>query len=136
MQNKLATAAAVVVGLLVVPVLILAHHSANIYENNKQITVQGTVTEWKLVNPHPRLYFRVKDEAGNVVDWIGDSAGAISQWYNAGWGAKALQPGDTITITGPQAKDGRPMIQIQKLVAPNGKEWTARNAQAREAPEP
>lgn len=136
MKNKLATVAAVLVGVLVVPVLVLAHHSATIYDRDKQITLRGTVTEFKLINPHPHVYFRVKDEAGNVVEWIGDSARAPSQWFNSGWGANAFKPGDTITITGAPTKDGRPMIQIRKIVSPNGKEWTEGAAGAPAAPGP
>jgi len=136
MRDKLVTAAAVVVGLLVVPVLVLPHHSATIYDRDKQITLVGSVKEFKLINPHPHLYFRVKDEAGKVVDWIGDSARAPSNWFNSGWGANSLKPGDTITITGAPTKDGRPMLQIQKIVTPDGKEWTEGAARTPAAPRP
>ena len=104
--------------------LLLAHHSSNNYDTNKQITLQGTVTVFKFSNPHPYVYFQVKDEAGNVVEWVGESGSPPARWFNSGWRANALKPGELITITGNPPKDGRKMVRIRKLVNSSGEEWT------------
>ena len=101
--------------------LLLAHHSAANYDMTKSITLQGTVTEFKLANPHPALYFKVK---GDDEDWFGESAAPPARWYNSGWRGNALKPGDEITITGAPTKDGRKMVRIRKIVTASGKEWT------------
>jgi len=124
MENRLLAVWAVAIGVLVVPVLVLAHHAATNYETDKLITLQGTVTEFRFVNPHPHVYFQVKDEGGNVVDWIAESGGPPARWYNSGWRANALKPGDSITVTGGPSKDGRKMLRLRKMVTPTGKEWT------------
>lgn len=124
MKNRLLAVLAVAAGVLVISGPVLAHHAASNYETDKLITVQGTVTEFRFANPHPHVYFQVKDESGNVVDWIAESGGPPARWYNSGWRANALKPGDSITVTGGPSKDGRKMMRIRKIVAPGGKEWT------------
>lgn len=101
--------------------LLRAHHSAANDDTSKSITLQGTVTEFKLANPHPSLYFKV---AGDDQEWFGESAAPPSRWYNSGWRGNALKAGDEITITGMPTKDGRKMVRIRKIVTSAGKEWT------------
>ena len=124
MKNRRLAALAVAIGVLVVPAAVLAHHAATNYDTEKLVTLTGTVTEFKFVNPHPHVYFQVKDEAGNMVEWIGESGAPPSRWYNSGWRANALKPGDPVTITGGPSKDGRKMLRIRKMVIPSGQEWT------------
>lgn len=123
MKNK-RFALAVVVAVLVVPYLVLAHHAATNYDTEKLVTVQGTVKQFKFGNPHPHVYFDVKDAAGSMVEWIAESGAPPARWYNSGWRANALKPGDAITITGGLSKDGRKMMRIRKIVSPSGQEWT------------
>ena len=124
MRNRLFAGLAVAAILLWVAGPMLAHHAATNYDTEKLVTLQGTVTNFKFVNPHPHIYFQVKDEAGNAVDWIAESGGPPARWYNSGWRANALKPGDAITITGGLSKDGRKMMRIRNIVSPSGKEWT------------
>jgi len=123
MKNGRLAVLSVVIGLLV-PMVVLAHHAATQYETDKLITLQGTVTEFRLVNPHPHLYFQVKDAAGNVAEWIAESGAPPSRWYNSGWRANAIKAGDMITITGGPRKDGQKMMRIRKIVSPSGQEWS------------
>ena len=123
MRNKLLAAGALAVGLLVVPYLVLAHHAATNYDTDKLVTLEGTVMEFKFVNPHPHVYFKAKDQTGNVVEWIAESGAPPARWYNSGWRANALKAGDAIKITGGLSKDGRKMMRIRKIVSPSGQEW-------------
>ena len=123
MKNRRLAVLSVVIGLLMAPVLVLAHHAATQYETDKLITLQGTVTEFRFVSPHPHLYFEVKDAAGNLAVWVAESGAPPSRWYNSGWRANALKVGDSITITGGPRKDGQKMLRIRKIVSPSGQEW-------------
>ena len=123
MKNGRFAVLSVVICLLVAPALVLAHHAATQYETDKLITLQGTVTEFRFVSPHPHLYFEVKDAAGNVAVWVAESGAPPSRWYNSGWRANALKVGDSITITGGPRKDGQKMLRIRKIVSPSGQEW-------------
>src|ERR1022692_2032069 len=46
-----------------------AHHGYAAYDMSKTITVNGTVTEMQMDNPHSSLTFDVKDEKGDVTKW-------------------------------------------------------------------
>lgn len=84
--------------------VMLAHHGiANSYDTTKAFTTRATVTGFRYANPHPQIYFDIKDEQGNCAHWSGEIAPNPAQLIQAGWGRKrseaALAPGTVITIT-------------------------------------
>ena len=107
-------------GLLVVAGPALAHHSMAIYDQSHEITLKGTVTEFRLTNPHIQILFDVKSESGTVEHWssIGDNPVNLRR---KGWNRNTIKANDEITITGFPAKDGRPLMTTNK-VAVNGKD--------------
>ena len=122
MENKLVVLA-LAVGLLMVAAPLFAHHSSAMYDMEHPVSLTGTVTEFKFINPHVQIYFQVKDENGNVVKWVAGS-GAPQRLYRRGWNAKTLNPGDEITVTCAPAKDGRKICSVRRLVGPNSKVLT------------
>ncbi len=126
MKKKQVAVLAVAASLLLVAGPMFAHHSMALYDKEHPITMQGTVTEFQMVNPHVQIHFEVKDENGNGVKWI---AGSVNprQLYREGWNTKTLQPGDEITVTCNPAKDGRKLCSVLKLVGPNGQVITEEN---------
>src|SRR5258706_5877996 len=52
MEAKRFTSVALVVGLLMCSVPLWAHHGFAAFYTTKQVTLKGTVTEWKWANPH------------------------------------------------------------------------------------
>jgi hypothetical protein len=127
MNRNLATAARLAAGLLVLCALLLAHHgTATSYDNSKTFTTQATVTEFRYANPHPQLYFDVKDDQGNVAHWSGEIAPNPAQLIQVGWGRKrseaALAPGTVITITLSPSRVGMDahVGLVQKIVSSAG----------------
>ena len=58
---------------LVFSMTALAHHGSSIsYQLDKTITLDGIVTEWDYRNPHPQIYFDVKDDQGRVTHWVSE----------------------------------------------------------------
>ena len=56
-----------------------AHHAASVaYHVDKEITVQGVVTEVKWENPHTWVYVEAKDASGKVVKWSFEARCRIS----------------------------------------------------------
>jgi hypothetical protein len=96
------------------------HNSAPLYDGENPITLTGAVTEFRLINPHTRIRFDVKDEQGNVVNWEVEW-GPPSNLYRRGWRTDSLKPGDQITVTGAPAKDGSKKVDLLKLVSPDGR---------------
>jgi hypothetical protein len=111
---------------LIVSALLFAHHgTATSYDNSKTFTTQATVTEFRYANPHPQLYFDVKDEQGNVAHWSGEIAPNPAQLIQVGWGRKrseaALAPGTVITITiSPSRVMDAHVGLVQKIVGGSG----------------
>lgn len=101
--------------LLLLPALLLAHHSAAAYETAKQITVTGNVTEFHFVNPHVLIYMTAKDEGGTVRKWQGELT-SPNRLVRVGWSKDIMKSGDAISLTGYPAKDGGNSIRITKVV--------------------
>jgi hypothetical protein len=123
MRSRLLTVVALAVGVLMVTVPLFAHHGTAAYDTTTTVTVSGTVTEFRFVNPHVLVYWDVKDAAGNVQKWSGERSGPNSMARNAGWTRNTLKPGDQVTISGRQAKNGTHTMAISKIVL-NGKDIT------------
>ena len=104
---------------------LFAHHGTGVsYDNTKAFTVKATVTEFRYANPHPQLYFDVKDEKGEIVHWSGEIAPNPAQLVQDGWGRKrseaALTPGTEITITIAPSRLGTPVGLVNKIVNTQG----------------
>ena len=120
MKNKLFAGFSMAVGVLLLSGSLWAHHAGSLYDREHPVTVVGSVTEYLFTNPHVQIHFEGKDEGGNVVKWVAESA-PPQRLYRAGWNTKTLKAGDQITVTGAPYKDGRKFLSIRKLVGPDGK---------------
>jgi hypothetical protein len=115
------------VGLVLLAALaaapVAAHHGAGLFEPQKQVTVEGTVTDFQFVNPHVLVYMAVKGEDGKEVQWGGEltSPNRLARDSRAvKWTKDILKPGDRITMTGHPARNGAPMMDILKIVDAQG----------------
>jgi Family of unknown function (DUF6152) len=114
-----------VTALLLVAMPLSAHHGTAVsYDQSKAFTVKATVTEFRYANPHPALFFDVKDDQGNVVHWSGEIAPNPTQLQQDGWGRKrseaALSPGTEVTITIAPSRLGTPVGLVNKIVNAQG----------------
>ena len=98
-----------------------AHHgSAVSYDLTKRITMKGTITDFKYINPHPSLFWDVTDDKGMVTHWLaGEIAPNTAQLQQEGWGRKrsdaALAAGTVVTITLSPSRSGNSVGLIQKI---------------------
>jgi hypothetical protein len=98
---------------------VAAHHGAGVFEPEKKVTVEGTVTDFQFVNPHVLVYINVKGADGKEVQWGGEltSPNRLARDQRAvKWHKEILKPGDRITMTGHPARNGAPMMDILKIV--------------------
>ena len=105
--------------------LLMAHHGTGvIYDMQKAITLKGTVTMFKFVNPHVFVYFDVSenDKKSLVINWLGEGPSVIN-WTRTGWNRNSVKAGDQVTVTLFPARSGKPEGVVHKIVAANGKEW-------------
>ena len=68
---KAKTICVIVFGLMVVTAgAATAHHSFSaVYDISRTVSVQGVVTEFRLVNPHALMLLDVADDSGKVSKW-------------------------------------------------------------------
>ncbi len=95
-------------GLVVICAPVSAHHGNSAYDEEHQISVTGTVTEFVWSNPHCQIYMDVKDSQGKVVNWAIESQSPGILRRNS-WTKTTLKPGDQITVTVAPAKNGAPV---------------------------
>jgi hypothetical protein len=109
-------------GLVAICGPLLAHHGNVAYDTSKAVVLKGaTVTKFQWANPHCFIMFDVKDDSGNVAHWSGE-AGSPQALGLIGWTRNSVQPGDTITVYIYQAKSGRPVGRLNKIVLADGTE--------------
>jgi len=86
--------------LLVIATPAVAHHSVPVnFDQSKEITVMGVLTEIKWINPHSRFRLDVKNDDGTKVEWLVEM-GAINTMKRAGFDIDKFTVGDTLTIIG------------------------------------
>jgi len=119
MKAKLIRSFALVVGVLTVCSPSFAHHGSAAYADKIVVLKQATVTKFAWANPHSIVMFDVKDDKGNLVHWAGE-CGSPSALGLIGWTSKSVQPGDMITVYIYQAKSGRPVGRLNKIVLSDG----------------
>ena len=119
MKLRLTITLIAVSGLLAGPTRTLAHHGTAAYDQQKQITLKGTVASFEWTNPHCQIHLDVTDDKGEVVHWNFE-AQPPNILIHAGWTKNTLKPGDQITLVGTAAKNGAAIGIIQKVVLSNG----------------
>jgi hypothetical protein len=115
---------------LLLPSVILAHHNAaSHYLLDQKITVKGVVTEFRLINPHARIYFDVTNEEGETEPWLAEG-NAASVLKRRGWQNDTLTEGQQVTITGSPARDGGNKVDWESIVLEDGTELRGGNTKA------
>lgn len=118
MSRTLCTAALV---LLLATVRISAHHAfAAEYDENKLVTVSGSVTDFKWTNPHAWIYIDGKDESGRVTGW-GFEMGSPNGLVRRGWKRTDVKKGDLITLDGYRAKNGSNVANARTVTLSDGR---------------
>jgi hypothetical protein len=120
MKNRLVAALVLAIGVVSLSVPLLAHHGTAAFENDKKVTVKGTVTEWLWSNPHCLLGVDVKGDDGKIVHWVGEVQNPVSM-TNVGWSKAAIKVGDEVTITLLPVKNGLPLGRLVSVALPDGK---------------
>jgi hypothetical protein len=98
-----------------------AHHGEVNYDTEKVVSVKGTVTEFQFINPHVQIFMDVKNDKGEVEKWSCEARSPIMLVRVGGWDKNTLKPGDVITASGYRARNGSPILRLQKIVLADGK---------------
>jgi hypothetical protein len=94
-----------IIGIVLLTLPVQAHHSFAMFDQEKMITISGTLKEFEWTNPHCWLHVMAPDPAtGKPVEWAFEM-GSIGQIAAQGWKTDTVKPGDKITIEGHPMKD-------------------------------
>ena len=123
MRMRIMAPVATGIALLGVSYPALAHHGRASYDATKVFTIMGRVSSFQFSNPHAQVILDVKDDKGNIEQWVGEGT-SPNMLVREGWDRKTIKPGDQITATGNPARNGTNSMRIEKVVLPNGRELT------------
>jgi hypothetical protein len=109
------------VGLVVSGARLTGHHAfSSEYDENKLVTLEGTVTKIEWMNPHAKFFVDVVNQDKSVTNWEFELASPNSL-TREGWDRHTLTVGDAITVSGFAAKSGRNMASTRSVTTAEGK---------------
>ena len=94
-----------------------AHHSfAATYFVDKEVTVEGTLTQFLFRNPHSFVMVEAPDDKGQMVTWAVEWGGG-AQLNQEHVTRDTLKPGDHVIVTGNPGRDPSDhRIRLHKIV--------------------
>ena len=123
MKHTLTAIIATVSLLAAAPVI--AHHGAATFDTGKELTMQGTVTEWVWSNPHCFLKFDVAEKDGTMRHWTVETSNPPDM-VNRGWSRRSFKAGDKVTVVVEPVKSGNPVGRLLTVTLPDGKVLSTR----------
>ena len=77
-----------------------AHHSVPVnFDQSREITVTGVLTEIKWLNPHSHFRLEVTGDDGGTVEWLVEM-GAFNTMRRAGFQTHLFSVGSSVAVTG------------------------------------
>ena len=92
-----------------------AHHSFAMFDQNKQVSIAGTVKTFQWTNPHAFIELEAPD--GKV--WSVE-LNSPNNLVRQGWKRTALKPGDKVTVVLNPLRDGKTGGLFDAVTLPNG----------------
>ena len=89
-------AAAIVTSIAALPVA--AHHSTAAFDNSRVVKLEGTITQFRWINPHASIEIDAKSEGYDADGVWTVEMTAPNVLINEGWTRTALQVGDKVTM--------------------------------------
>jgi hypothetical protein len=87
-----------------------AHHSVPVnFDQSKEVTVTGVITEIKWVTPHSHWRLEAQGDDGKPVEWLIEF-GAVNTMKRAGFPMERFKFGDTVAVTGYPGRRDRAVL--------------------------
>src|SRR5690242_17360175 len=69
MRSRIRATLAFLIATAAAAPVVLAHHGISNWDLNKDVTLEGTITEFDFINPHSWLHLNVKGPDGKTQAW-------------------------------------------------------------------
>jgi Family of unknown function (DUF6152) len=103
---------------VLLPAGVHAHHSiAAVYDSSQPVTLEGEITAFHYVNPHPFVEIHVVAADGQAESWRLEFDN-LRELTAAGMSVKTFKVGDSITVTGSRARDQSRTAYVRRLERP------------------
>ena len=90
---------------------VFAHHGDAGRYDEALVTLNGSVVELQMINPHSIIVVDVA-EGGKTTRWQAEMGGPNALARGFGWTRNTLKPGDHITLIGRRVKSGAPYMNL------------------------
>ncbi len=96
-----------------------AHHAIGaVYDSSRQVKLDGVVSGFRFVPPHPFVDIEVADRDGRAERWRLELDNHF-ELVNAGISADTLKPGDKVRVTGSGARNQDRAVYVRSLERPS-----------------
>jgi Family of unknown function (DUF6152) len=100
---------------------VFAHHSFSMFDQEKTVTLKGTVKSFEWTNPHAWIRLMVLDAKTSKEVEYAFEMGSVIRSTKDGWKSDTIRPGDVISVTMHPLKDGSRGGMYIAAELPNGK---------------
>jgi hypothetical protein len=107
---------------------LLAHHSPAAFDRDKEVTLVGTVKEFRWQNPHTWIEVIVPDPATKKDVLWGVELTSPTYLVRAGWKSNLIKPGDKVTVKVNPVRSGEPAGIFRSLTLADGRTFYERPA--------
>jgi len=110
---------AAAVTALAVATAAYAHHSFAMFDQNKQLSLKGTVREFQWTNPHAWIHLDVPGTDGTTESWQVE-LNSPNNLKRQGWKSTSVKAGDQVTLVLNPLKDGSKGGLFVSVTLPDG----------------
>lgn len=97
----------------------LGHHSPAVFDQTREIELEGVVTEFRWTNPHSWIELTVANADGGVDAWAIEMTGP-SHLVRAGWTRRTVGDGDEVTIVANPLRTDEKVGKFVSIILPDG----------------
>jgi hypothetical protein len=88
------------------------------FDQSREVTIEGILTEIKWINPHSRFRVDIANPDGTKIEWLVEM-GAANTMRRAGFPMDRFMLGDKVAITGAPGRRERAVL-LRDVVMPDG----------------
>ncbi len=103
------------VALFLITLPVTAHHSPAIYDQERDIRLEGVVTKFEWVAPHVYIQLETENDAEGKIVWTIE-ARPPSPMSRLGWSRRSLEPGERVTVAANPARNANRKVALGQSV--------------------
>jgi hypothetical protein len=110
----------VVIGLSSAGSDAFAHHSPAVFDQTKEVVIEGIVTEFVWANPHSWIHLNVTTDEGGLESWSVEM-NPPTYLVRGGWRSNTIKPGDRVRVLIHPLRTNEKAGQYVSITLPDGR---------------